>query len=81
MTYLDAEKSKLSLDMEQSKKLCPLIVGNCVSSCVCYLGAEIVDDEGNSAKDLNDEEKIQVGESWEVIDPYCRCYFLFGRRM
>lgn len=82
MTYSEAERKKLSLNFEQSKKLCPLIIGNCSSNCVCYLEAEIVDDRnGDAAKDLSEDEKSRLVDTWEVIDPYCRCYFLFGRRM
>lgn len=81
MTYEEAVKIVSTLELENSKKLCPLLAGNCSDKCVCYLPAQIIDDASQECiTELTLEEKSLV-TSWDVIDPYCRCYFLFGRRL
>ena len=82
MTYLEAEKKKYILDTEQVKKLCPLIKDNCSPNCVCFLPSEIVTTNGDNDMDITEDEFKKVGDdNWEVIEPYCRCYFLFGRKL
>lgn len=80
MTFDEAKKVSNGLNNQMTQKLCPLIIGKCSEDCVCFLPAELVDDDTNdSLENLTIEEKSNV-KNWDVLEPICRCYFLFGRR-
>lgn len=84
MTRSSALELKSRLELQQSRKLCPLLAGYCTPNCVCYSPPELIDED--SSEEISDmtNEEIAVcdnAERWEVIEPYCGCYFLFGRRL